>query len=578
MRRFLFIVAAVLVTLTLVVGIAAAQEPSRFVGGWPYQLPPDGHFNTYASGRIDMGIYQDLMEPPLAVYLWASGEYEPMLAESFGFEGDTGYTVTLKSGLTWSDGSPVSAQDIVSTFYTGYLVGWAVWNDIASVEAVDDLTASFTFKSASLLGERRILVENMRPASVYGTFAERAMPLVEAGAAAGSADFDALLAELTAFRPEMFVASGPYQLLTENITDAKVVLVANAGGLNSDIVAFDEVHLWNGETEAATPLVLNNELWYGTYGFPPASEAEFVSQGIDIVRGPSYSGPALYFNHALAPFDDVRFRQALAYAINREQNGFVSLGESGVAVECMCGLSDNLVPLWLSDDIQDQLNVYDQDMEMAEALMTEAGFSRNADGLWVGADGAPLAFELIFPAEFLDWAAAAENVTQQLNDFGLTITARGVQFQQQQQDVYDNNFQLAIRNWGVGSPFPGQSYLQPYDRYNGQGELAGEEVGGGMRFPLAVEYSGGTIDDLRQLALDSGIGLDTAVQTPMVEALALSFNELLPAIPLWERYGNNPLNRAFLGAPEADAPIWSNAGADHFMPYLILTGGIAPAM
>ena len=89
--------------------------------------------------------------------------------------------------------------------------------------------------------------------------------------------------------------------------------------------------MWNGETETVTPLVTAGELWYGTYGFPPATEAAFAAQGIDIIRGPLYQGPALYFNYKVAPFDRVEVRQALAHAIDRDENGFVSLGDSGVA-------------------------------------------------------------------------------------------------------------------------------------------------------------------------------------------------------------------------------------------------------
>ena len=76
--------------LSLIVGVflslpAFAQTVNV---AWPYQLPPDGHYNTYASGAINLGIYRDLMEPPLAVYMWSKGEYEGMAAESFGFDAD----------------------------------------------------------------------------------------------------------------------------------------------------------------------------------------------------------------------------------------------------------------------------------------------------------------------------------------------------------------------------------------------------------------------------------------------------------------------------------------------------------
>lgn len=580
MRRslsLLFVVLVLLISLVSSTGgsIIAQDEPSHIAVAWPYQLPPDGHFNMYAAGRIDLGIYHDLLDPPLAVYIWAAGEYEGMAAESFGFDEDNNYVVTLKEGVTWSDGTPMTSADIVATFNTGYIIGWASWNSMDNVEVVDDLTAKFNLSQPSFDVERRILTENLRPASVYGEFGERGAALIEAGAVSGDADFDAALADLTEFRPEEFISGGPYLLTSDNIRDASVTLTKNDGGLNSDVVHFDEVLVWNGETETVTPLVQSGELWYATHGFPPATESAFIDEGIDIVRGPSYNGPGLYVNHSVYPLNLVEVRQAIAYVIDRNENGFVSLAESGIAHISMTGLSDNLIGQWLSDDAIGSLNLYDYNPDAATALLESVGFTKDGD-VWMDDNGDPLAFELIFPTEFLDWAAAAENAAIQLNDFGFDITTRGVQFQQHQQEVYDSNFQMAIRNWGVGSPFPGASYLQPYNRYNGQGEVAGEGVGGGMQFDPNVTYSGGEINVL-DLSNAASEGLDTEAQAEIVTQLALSFNELLPAIPLWERYGNNPLNRDAVSAPAGDDPIWTNAGVDHFMPYLILTGGIGPA-
>ena len=107
----------------------------------------------------------------------------------------------------------------------------------------------------------------------------------------------------------------------------------------------------------------------------------------------------------------VEVRQAIAYVIDREQNGFVSLGESGVAVEYMTGMSDGLSDAWLSDETLDSLNFYEQDLDLAEELLTGLGFSRNDDGIWVDDNGDTLSFELTFPQEFADWSAAAENAT-----------------------------------------------------------------------------------------------------------------------------------------------------------------------
>jgi peptide/nickel transport system substrate-binding protein len=137
---------------------------------------------------------------------------------------------------------------------------------------------------------------------------------------------------------------------------------------------------------------------------------------------------------------------------------------------------------------------------------------------------------------------------------------------------------MAIRNWGLGDPIPARSFLEAYNRYNGQGELAGEGAGGGMGFDVNVSYSGGDIN-VFELSNASSEGVDAAAQAEIVTELAISYNELLPAIPLWERYTNNSLNRNFISVPDAGDAVYANfgGGADNWMTYLILTGVAAPA-
>jgi len=541
---------------------------------WPYQVPPTGHFNTFASGGIALGQYQDLHEPPIAVLKWATGDYEGIIAEEFGWDADGNYVVKVVDGYSWSDGSSISADDVLATFDIFRLRGDAVWANMSGIEKVDDHTVKFHMDSPSSLAERIILTTNLRPASVFGDIASRAAALNH-----GDDGWDALLQELTEFRPETPVSGGPYTILPDTISEANLMLELNAGGFAGDIQHFDAVRIWNGETEVVTPLVANEELHYITHGIPPTTEEDFANRGIDIVRSGMNNGPGLYVNHDVYPLNLVEVRQAIAHAVDRVQNGVVSLGESGVAVEFMTGMSDGLSLAWLDDDTIDALNTYDHDLMKAEELLASVGFSRNDEGHWVDDNGDTLSFELTFPQEYADWSAAAENATAQLNDFGFDISARGVQFQQHPQDIYDSNFELAIRNWGLGDPIPGRSYLQAYNRYNGQGEVAGEGGGAGMNFDNNIDYSGGMIN-VFDLSNASSQGVDKDEQAALVTQLAVSYNELLPAIPLWERYTNNALNRNFIEVPASDDPVFANfgGGADNWMTYLILTGAAAPAM
>jgi peptide/nickel transport system substrate-binding protein len=568
-----FFATLVFVFSMLVMAFVPAQAQENVLNvAWPYQVPPTGHFNSFASGGIILGQYQDLHEPPLAVLMWATGEYEGMVAEEFGWDADGNYVVKMAEGYSWSDGSAMTADDLMATFNLFRLRGDAVWANLSGIEKVDDYTVKFVMEAPSSLVERLILITNLRPASVYGDLANRAAEL-EPGD-----EWDALLNELTEFRPETPVSGGPYTIVPDSITEANITMVLNEGGFAGAIQNFDSVTMWNGETEVVTPLVANEELHYITHGIPPTTEEAFAEQGIDIVRSGMNNGPGLYVNHNVYPLNLPEVRQAIAYAIDREQNGFVSLGESGVAVEYMTGMSDGLSEAWLSDETLDSLNYYEYSVEAAEELLMSVGFSRNDDGHWVDDNGDTLSFELTFPQEYADWSAAAENATAQLNDFGFDITARGVQFQQHPLDVYDGNFQMAIRNWGLGDPIPARSFLEAYNRYNGQGELAGEGAGGGMGFDVNVSYSGGDIN-VFELSNASSEGVDAAAQAEIVTELAISYNELLPAIPLWERYTNNSLNRNFISVPDAGDAVYANfgGGADNWMTYLILTGVAAPA-
>ncbi len=571
-KRFM-VLAAMLLVFAVVVSAPALGQGATLNVAWPYQVPPTGHFNTFASGGITLGQYQDLHEPPLAVLLWASGEYEGMVAEEFGWDADGNYVITMVGGNSWSDGSAMTADDLMATFNIFRLRGDAVWANMSGIEKVDDSTVKFVMDAPSSLVERIILTTNLRPASVFGDIADRAAMMMS-----GDDGWDALLEELTEFRPEAPVSGGPYTILPDTINEASLMMELNPGGFAGDIQNFDMVRMWNGETEVVTPLVSNEELHYITHGIPPTTEEAFADQGIDIVRSGMNNGPGIYVNHAVYPLNMVEVRQAIAYTVDRIQNGVVSLGDSGVAVEFMTGMSDGLSLAWLSDDTLDALNTYDHDLMKAEELLQSVGFSRDEAGMWMDDNGDPLAFELTFPQEYADWSAAAENATAQLNDFGFDITSRGVQFQQHPQDIYSSDFELAIRNWGLGDPIPGRSYLQAYNRYNGQGEVAGEGGGAGMNFDNNVDYSGGMVN-VFDLSNASSQGVEKADQAALVTQLAVSYNELLPAIPLWERYTNNSLNRNYISVPDSSDSIYANfgGGADNWMTYLILKGVAAPA-
>jgi peptide/nickel transport system substrate-binding protein len=555
---------------------------AEFHGGTDYLLPPVGHFN-YLLGVPDSILgdifYTDLFLTPPAMYRWKEKKWEPMLAESWKLDPEAKtFTLTLKKGHTWSDGKPITSKDVVSTYWCNRALRNTAWSYLTNVEAKDEQTTVFTMGEASTVLERYILRQRILSDAHYGTFADEVKKFFDAGSDLDGKEGSALVQKLQKFRPDEAIVSGPFTFDYKGLTDAQVTFVKNEKGYAADKVAFDKVIVHNGETPVISPLVLAKKIDYATHGFPVATEKAMVKKGYRIIRPPVYSGPALLFNLGKLPeFSDVNVRRAFAHAVNRKQNGEVSLGRSGVGVDMMAGFSDNLVKDWLSEADIARLQRYEYDRAKATQLLQQAGWKKQGGG-WVKPDGKPAAYSLVFPAEFADWSAAGKDLASQLSEFGVNVTPKGVTATQQPIDVDKGNFELAIQAWGASDhPHPHFAFTQALFTHNIP--IAKNQGGKGMGFELKQKTEAFGELDLEKVVIDAGAGLDEATQKKNVTTAAIAFNELLPLLPLFERYGNNPALegvRVDKWPPDSD-PLLQNAPyADNFTVMLMYEGKLKP--
>jgi hypothetical protein len=131
-------------------GTAAKAKGGEFHGAWPYVLPPAGHYNYFATNAILSGSpYTDLFIPSLGVYRWADAKWDYWLAESASLNGND-YTVKLRSGLKWDDGTAFTSKDVVTTYWIGRMEGFGIWSFIDTITAVDDLTVKFHYTEADI--------------------------------------------------------------------------------------------------------------------------------------------------------------------------------------------------------------------------------------------------------------------------------------------------------------------------------------------------------------------------------------------------------------------------------------------
>jgi peptide/nickel transport system substrate-binding protein len=475
----------------------------------------------------------------------------------------------------WSNGDPVTSEDVVVTYALGRLANWSQFQYINDVVAVDDHTIQFVFSGEpSLVAERLLLKEWIVSRATYGELAQRALELFETGATRDSEEWAALNTELLEFRPAEIIASGPYTYTLDDVGDAFMTLYWQPNSIFSDDVNFGEIRMWAGETEVTTPLVLSGELGHSTNVYPASTIESFQQMGIRLLDVPRGYGPALLFNHSRAPWAVKEIRQAMAYAINREQNAFLTNGIGATPTVYMSGLLDDNVPTMLPQEVIDQLNRYEYNLDRATELMEQAGYTRNDDGKWVDAEGNMISAEYTFPAEFADFAGAAQDAIAQLNEFGFDITPRALPWQEAAAAIRNSDFDLSVWSWAAQQPFAARQFFAPVQRFN-VGTLAEGERG--IDFPMEFEWNGETID-LNDLITHSSDGLDPAVQMERAGEVALILNDLMPFIPLNVERSVEPLNEDLIAGYPTDDAAWAGnpTGSDHPIIYYVLTGVLSP--
>jgi peptide/nickel transport system substrate-binding protein len=233
-KKRLGVVLAMCLLVSLSLGAAGTAEPAAappqgpqlaatFAGGWPYSIPPTGHFNMFVANAIELKFWREMHQLPLALYINATGEYTPMLATDWNIDAaSTAMTVNLRSDAKWLTGEKVTAKDVWTTFYVYRLVGNPAWNYISDVTVVSDTQVKFGIKSATPLFVRNVLRKPIVDTLTYGSYAEKTAELVKKGLDATSQEWKNLVADFNSFRPATVNSSGPYYIEPPKVSQASI--------------------------------------------------------------------------------------------------------------------------------------------------------------------------------------------------------------------------------------------------------------------------------------------------------------------------------------------------------------------
>lgn len=252
---------------------------------------------------------------------------------------DTEYVVTLRDGAKFSDGTPVKASDVVSSYKRTTAEGSlyiSMLNFIDSVSAKSDNQVDFKLKEAFPMFKQRLALIQVVPSSMS----------------------DADLKN----KP---IGSGPWKY-TE-ITDSQVKFDKN-DNYNGQYPAQTKHMVWNVTVDDTARVTAMQGGKTDIMEMVPAQAFQVLkSSGSDLKTVQGFNLPFLMFNTKKKPFDDKRVRQAVFYAIDVDQ--LVKNQMSGQAEPATSFLPKNF------PNYHKAKNVYTKNVDKAKELLKEAGVS-----------------------------------------------------------------------------------------------------------------------------------------------------------------------------------------------------------
>lgn len=358
------------------------------------------NFNPFQSASHGAVAFMYL---PMMALNVLTGQLQPFLATSVKPLGTTGVRFTLRKGVKWSDGKPLTAQDVIFTF-----------NMLKKNPANDSIGIGPHLTSVTAKGNVVTFRYNAPAAPLYKQIANTWIVPQHIWASATDA------VNFTNPNP---VVSGPYRLA--EATSTRDLLLKNPKFYDPTMY-----HVKGFELLAGVPgpqqipeLQSGKWDWAGTGTFTPGGfEKDWKS--LDPKHNGYWIVPqgnvTIFLNNAKAPFSDVAFRRALSLALDRSAISKVAAPAGYEPPAAQTGL----LPIKGDQQYAPTLpnkGVVKFDLAAAKKTLTDAGYTYSGSKL-IGKDGKQVKVTFQTVNGFADWIAGAQLVKKSWDALGVDVT------------------------------------------------------------------------------------------------------------------------------------------------------------
>lgn len=404
---------------------SAAETLIAYTGqSGDYQI----NFNPYSPSQI--GGIGTIYESLFFITNINTNDPKPLLGTEFSWnEEGTELSVTTREGVTWSDGEPFTANDVVFTFEM--LLDTPAINNAGfagTVEAPDDNHVVFTFDA---------------PAFVTGPMYLGRTPIVPEHI---WKDIDP-----TADVNEEPVGTGPFTL--GNFKPQAFTLAANPDYWDGEPALKTIRYLsLSGNTAGADGLAAGTIDWQ-TGPVPDIENVPENYPGYEAITVPQNQVALISCSNAelgcVGPQTDPAVRQAVYAALNRDQINSLAFQNTASEVSPTYVLTKTQEE-FISSAVAEPIAPATPDPEKASEILEAAGWVMGADGIYAK-DGQPLTMTVEVVTGWTDYITAIDTMVQQLKAAGIDLKAAQSSWNEWTDKKNNGNYQLAIDALGQGA-------------------------------------------------------------------------------------------------------------------------------
>jgi peptide/nickel transport system substrate-binding protein len=462
-------------------------------------------FNPFNLSYISFSL-GPVYEPLVFVDSLANDKTTPMLATSYAWSnGNKTLTFTIRKGVKFTNGDPLTAADVVYTF-----------NLLKANKPLDINAVWSVLTSVSQQGSDQVVMQFKAPAVTYFYYIADQIGIVDQ-------KIWSKVSNPVKYPDTNPIGTGPYTTGASDCTPQNIAYKANPHYWQAGLPKVETINYPAFLTnDTANTYLASGQAQWGSQ-FIPSIQQFYLSKSPNYHDwSPPVANVTLFPNLTNPILKNLAVRQAIAYAINRAQAA--KLGEYGEEPPSnQSGIVTPTFSSWLdSSQAATYGNNYAFNPSKAKALLKSAGYTMGSNGIFEK-NGQPLSFSILNNGGFSDWVNAVAVIVSDLKAVGIAATPKDLSATTYQNDLYTGQFQLA---YGAETGGPSPYYELRQWLYSANSAKIGTPAGSNFE-----RYSNPATDALiNQFPTTTS----AATQQQIVDKLELVMLQDVPVIPVTE--------------------------------------------